>query len=214
MEDLTLLAHSMGGLVARSACHYAELSGQAWRVQLKNLVFLGTPHHGAPLERVGSLVDGLLGSNVVTRPFPKIGQVRSASIADLRFGYVMPADGQGADRFARAPDARTALPLPACVACYAVAGIGGAADVAAEGGGVSGAVGASWAQTAQNAKNALWTDGLVPVGSALGEHANASRALVFEPDKRWVAQGIHHMALLKSPEVSAQRVRRLAGSRA
>ena len=110
MEDLTLLAHSMGGLVARSACHYAELSGQAWRVQLKNLVFLGTPHHGAPLERVGSLVDGLLGSNVVTRPFPKIGQVRSASIADLRFGYVMPADGQGADRFARAPDARTALP--------------------------------------------------------------------------------------------------------
>lgn len=107
--------------------------------------------------------------------------------------------------------------MPARVACYAVAGMGGAADVAAEGGGVSGAVGASWAQTAKNAKNAknaLWADGLVPVGSALGEHSNASRALVFEPDKRWVAQGIHHMALLKSPEVSAQLVRWLAGSRA
>ena len=103
------------------------------------------------------------------------------------------------------------MPLPAGVACYAVAGISGAAEVAAEGGGVSGAVGASWAQTAKNAKNALWGDGLVPVGSALGEHVEASRALAFEPDKRWLAQETHHMALLKSPEVSAQLVRWLAG---
>ena len=210
VEDLTLLAHSMGGLVARSACHHAELSGMAWRTQLKSMVFLGTPHHGAPLERVGSLVDGLLGSNVVTRPFAKIGQVRSAGITDLRYGHVMPADWQRADRFARTPDARTPLPLPAGVACYAVAGFSGTADVAAQGDGVR----AAWAQTTKNAKDALWGDGLVPVGSALGEHEESGRALVFEADKRWVAHGTHHMALLRSPTVAAQLVRWLGPGQA
>lgn len=203
VEDLTLLAHSMGGLVARSACHQAELSGMTWRGQLKSLVFLGTPHHGAPLERVGSLVDGLLGSNVVTRPFAAIGHIRSAGITDLRYGYVVPADWQHADRFARTPDARTPLPLPAGVACYAVAGVSGAADAAAPGDGVR----AAWTQTAKTAKDALWGDGLVPVGSAFGEHAESARVLAFAPDRRWLAHGTHHLGLLKSPAVAAQLVR-------
>lgn len=203
VEDLTLLAHSMGGLVARSACRQAELSAMAWRAQLKRIVFLGTPHHGAPLERLGSLVDGLLGSNVVTRPFAAIGHIRSAGITDLRYGYVMPADWQRADRFARTPDVRMPLPLPAGVACYAVAGVSGAAEAAAQGDGVR----AAWTQTAKNAKDALWGDGLVPLGSALGEHVEPARALAFEPDRRWVAQATHHLALLKSPAVAAQLVR-------
>ena len=60
IESITLLGFSMGGLVARSACHQAELSGHAWRKKLRALVCLGTPHHGAPLERGGSWVDVLL----------------------------------------------------------------------------------------------------------------------------------------------------------
>jgi hypothetical protein len=84
-------------------------------------VFLGTPHHGAPLERLGSWVDGVLGSNIVTRPFAKIGQVRSAGITDLRHGNVLQTDWHHAGRFERGPDARQALPLPAGVDCYAVA---------------------------------------------------------------------------------------------
>ncbi|UUZ66864.1 GPI inositol-deacylase [Polaromonas sp. P2-4] len=43
IEDLTLLAHSMGGLVSRSACHFGEQAGDIWRKGLKNIVFLGTP---------------------------------------------------------------------------------------------------------------------------------------------------------------------------
>ena len=54
VKDLTLLAHSMGGLVSRSACHVAEQTNMTWRSKLKNIVSLGTPHHGAPLERVGN----------------------------------------------------------------------------------------------------------------------------------------------------------------
>ena len=127
VQELTLLVHSMGGLVARSACHSAAASGQHWPEKLKHLIFLGTPQHGAPLEQVGSWVDTVLGGNAVTRPFAKIGQIRSAGITDLRHGNVLPTDWQGSDRFAVAADARQALPLPAGVACYAVAATLGAA---------------------------------------------------------------------------------------
>jgi len=57
VEELVILGHSMGGLVARSACFYGERAGCAWRRSLRKLVFLGTPHHGAALERIGAWVD-------------------------------------------------------------------------------------------------------------------------------------------------------------
>jgi pimeloyl-ACP methyl ester carboxylesterase len=53
VEDFVIIGHSMGGLVARSACHYGEEADHLWRRKLRKLVFLGTPHHGAPLERIG-----------------------------------------------------------------------------------------------------------------------------------------------------------------
>lgn len=46
-----IVAHSMGGLVSRSACYYAQQSGHRWLENLNSMVFLGTPHHGAPLEK-------------------------------------------------------------------------------------------------------------------------------------------------------------------
>jgi hypothetical protein len=55
VTELMIVGHSMGGLVARSACHQA--GGSAWLKHLSRLVFLGTPHQGAPLERGGRLVD-------------------------------------------------------------------------------------------------------------------------------------------------------------
>ncbi|HLO96774.1 MAG TPA: alpha/beta hydrolase, partial [Burkholderiaceae bacterium] len=53
LPQLTLLTHSMGGLVARSALHYGAQAGHRWTRQVSDLVFLGTPHLGAPLERLG-----------------------------------------------------------------------------------------------------------------------------------------------------------------
>src|SRR5262249_46991300 len=49
--EISLLGFSMGGLVARSACYIAETDGLSWRRRLASLVCLGSPHHGAPLER-------------------------------------------------------------------------------------------------------------------------------------------------------------------
>jgi hypothetical protein len=202
VEELSLLTHSMGGLVARAACHSAAATGLAWPGQLKNLVFLGTPHHGAPLERLGSWVDGVLGGNPVTRPFAAIGHLRSAGITDLRHGHVLPGDWQGADRFARAPDARRPLPLPlpAGVACFTVA-----ASLAAEP-----------AQHAAVSLGARWVedlrgDGLVPVASALGQHAEASHHLHFPAQRQYMAWKTGHLGLLGSADVLGQVRRWLAG---
>ena len=190
VKELSMLAHSMGGLVARSACHHAEQAASGaplWRKQLKNLVFLGTPHHGAPLESVGNWVDVLLGSNVVTRPFAKIGQIRSSGITDLRHGYVLASSWEGADRFERAPDARQPLPLPEGVVCFTVA--------------------ATTAEQSGALKDQLIGDGLVPVRSALGQHGEARHCLEFAAENQWVARGMGHMALLDRLEVSQQIIK-------
>lgn len=188
VEELTLLVHSMGGLVSRSACYVAEQTKMTWRNKLKNMVFLGTPHHGAPLERVGNWLDTMLGSNLVTKPFAAIGQIRSRGISDLRYGHVLTSswevDGKEKDRFARSPDSREPLPLPVGVNCFT-----GAATTSAE---------------ASPLKDALIGDGLVPLRSALGQHDEAPHCLNFRPENQWTAYATNHMDLLKRPEVTAQ----------
>ena len=74
LTELVLIGHSMGGLVARSACHYGALARHEWLRRLDKLVFLGTPHHGAPLERGGNWVDMLLGVERVLRTAGSPGQ--------------------------------------------------------------------------------------------------------------------------------------------
>ena len=194
IEDLTLLAHSMGGLVSRSACQVADQSDMAWRRKLKNIVFLGTPHHGAPLERVGNWIDTTLGSNRVTKPFAAIGQIRSSGITDLRYGHVLESswlvDGKELGRFVRSPDSREPLPLPLGVNCYAVA--------------------ATTSDQPSSLKDALIGDGLVPLQSALGQHAEAAHCLDFASSNQWTAYGTNHMDLLNRPGVTAQMLKWLA----
>ena len=192
VQELTLLGHSMGGLVARSACWQATQSGNAWPAQLKRLVFLGTPHHGAPLERVGNWADAALQRQAITRPFAKIGQIRSAGVTDLRHGNVLEADWLNADRFERAPDARQILPLPAGVTCYAVA-----ATTVTHGAG-------PLAPIRHALSHEMLGDGLVPLESALGLHETPERCLTFAPENQWIAQGMGHLDLLRRPEVTRQ----------
>jgi len=106
---LTLLGHSMGGLVARSAI--AQAGRRRWPRRLRCLVTLGTPHLGAPLERGGQQVQQLLALSAYSRPFAALAARRSAGIRDLRHGSLLEADAGRASR----------LPLPDGAACYAVA---------------------------------------------------------------------------------------------
>lgn len=184
LERLVILGHSMGGLLARSAVHHAEGAGLGWRNQLTDMVFLGAPHFGAPLERVGNWVDVLLGTTPYTAPFARLGKVRSAGITDLRHGYLVDEDWVGRDRFARATDRREHLPLPAGVRCFAAA-----ATLGAQGG---------------DLKDRLLGDGLVPLDSALGRHTDPSRTLAFPEERQWVGRGMSHLDLLNRPEVVAQ----------
>lgn len=195
VQELALLTHSMGGLLARSACHHAAQAGQSWTTRLKHLVFLGTPHHGAPLERVGNWVDVQLGKQVLTRPFAKIGQIRSAGITDLRHGNVLQVDWEPVDRFAYAPDARQMLPLPAGVNCYAVA----ASTVSHDAGPLQ--------PVRDTLSRKMLGDGLVPLESALGVHEDARHCLGFAPQNQWIAHGINHLELLSRDEVTRQLVR-------
>ncbi|MCB2027281.1 MAG: alpha/beta hydrolase, partial [Rhodoferax sp.] len=80
VDDLVVVAHSMGGLVTRSAVHQAQQAGQDWHQRLTRIVFLGTPHHGAPLERAGNWVDVLLGSTPWSAPFGRLARLRSSGI--------------------------------------------------------------------------------------------------------------------------------------
>ena len=48
VEELVIVGHSMGGLVARSACHYAKQARADWLRKLQTLVFLGPPTTGHP----------------------------------------------------------------------------------------------------------------------------------------------------------------------
>jgi len=88
VQELAIVGHSMGGLVARSACHYGRLANHAWPQALRRLVFLGTPHHGAPLERGGHRLDYVMELSPYVAPFTSLGKARSAGIADLRYGSI------------------------------------------------------------------------------------------------------------------------------
>jgi hypothetical protein len=185
LEELVIVGHSMGGLLARSAHHYGEAGGHAWPRRLRKLVFLGTPHHGSPLERAGNGLDTLLGLSPYTRPFTRLGRTRSAGITDLRFGILLEEDWHGRDRYApMRDDPRSPVPLPANVACYTAAAVR--------------------AERYDAAAARLVGDGLVPLASTLGEHEDARFALDFPAPHRWVGSGLGHLELLSSPQVLAQ----------
>jgi pimeloyl-ACP methyl ester carboxylesterase len=179
VTDLTVLAHSMGGLVARSACHYGSLAGHAWVKRLDRLVFLGAPHFGAPLERAGTGVDRVLEISPYSAPFARIGKVRSAGIRDLGHGYLRDEDWQMASRAARA--SRTVTPLPSGVKCCAMAASRQPRPPVAEGVRVRG-------------------DGLVPIDSALGRHRDGSRDLGFADECRRIGYDMGHLQLLDAAE--------------
>ena len=190
LQEITVLGHSMGGLLIRSAWHYARQAELRWPDVLKHIVFLGTPHHGAPLERAGNWVDVILGSTPYSVPFTRLAQLRSAGVTDLRYGHVLDADWQGHERFRRQPDSRAPLPLPAGVACYAVA--------------------ATTAAKRSLLADRLLGDGLVPLHSALGQHDDARRTLVFAKSAQLIVYRTGHIALLGSAEVTRQLVQWLS----
>ncbi len=184
VEEISFIGHSMGGLVARSACHHSERESRQWRQRVRNIVFLGTPHHGAPLERAGQWIDALLARTAYTAPFAALGQMRSAGITDLRHGHVRDEDAQGSNRFESGADQRVHLPLPDDIACLSIA-----ATLSAQRGTLA---------------ERLIGDGLVPLRSALGQHDDPDRDLGLHQKAHWISYRTGHIELLHRPQVTAQ----------
>ena len=179
IERLVMLGHSMGGLVARSAIHHGALiqrGGLRWPARVDDLVCLGTPHQGAPLERAGHGMDLLLSAAPYAAPLARLGKLRSAGINDLRLGNIVsgPAGDDGTHQCLQ-------VPLPAMTRCFAVA--------------------ASLGPASGSLKTKLQGDGLVPVASALGRHDEPDRRLAFADDRQAVVHETNHLDLLASAEV-------------
>jgi len=184
VDEIVILAHSMGGLVARSACHHADSTGLRWRRRLRKIVFLGTPHHGAPLERGGHWIDVILDASPYTTAFARLGKIRSAGITDLHYGSLLEQDWKRRDRFARSRSKPAVLPLPAGVGCYAIAAV----------------ISKKTSRVAER----LLGDGLVPLDSALGRHKDEARDLAIPQARRWIGYGMSHLDLLDDNRACAQ----------
>lgn len=183
VEEIVLLGHSMGGLVARSACHYAIEAKAHWPALLSKMFFLGSPHGGALLEKAGHLFERALDISRYSAPLVALSQVRSSGITDLRHGSILDRDWDSAHRFERVIQHRDCVALPQGVACYAIAAVNGSSPGLHED---------------------IVGDGLVSLRSALGVDDDPRRRLGIPAERRAIFYGMTHMGLLDRSEVTDQ----------
>ena len=180
VEEIVIIAHSMGGLLTRSALYYADQNNNKWRKHLKRVVFLGTPHHGSHLERIGNYLDLLLESVPYLKPFARLGKIRSAGVTDLRYGNLVDEDLQHSGRFERKGDQRKHIQLPNKIEFFAVAATIGK-------------------ETAGSTR--IFGDNLVEVKSALGQHKKTAKNLNFKEENTWIVYENNHLELLSNPKI-------------
>ncbi len=185
VESLSLVGHSMGGLIIRSACWYAEEAGAPWLASLRRIACLGTPHHGAALEKAGSLFDRSMQAIQYVDPL-LLGKHRSAGIKDLRHGNLLDEDWAQADDAAPLQDTRRPVPLLDGVDYYFIAASVGRDD--------------------RDLMGHLLGDFLVRLGSATGTHHDYERHLPVPADHCRIFPEMSHFALLSDPRVHEQVV--------
>jgi len=177
IEEIVPIGFSMGGLVVRSACHVASLASAApaWLSLVRRAMYVGTPHLGAPMERVGRFVSKVLRS--VDDPYTQL----AAQLADLRSDGVKDlgdADLRHEDRARRLPqiglrDPRHPVPLLPQIKHYLVAG--------------------SLSMDVRLAS--LFGDTVVPVPSATDGSCVDAATFALPPDHVKIMRGTSHMTL-------------------
>lgn len=183
VQDVVLIGHSMGGLVARSALAQAgdgtPEGGRRWPGLVRDTITLGTPHLGAPLEQGVHRLARALRRLPESRWLADQLDARSVGIQDLRHGDLLESDWS-------APDAdlpgtrRTRIPLHGTARHFVVlATVAGAHDSRA---------------------GRLLGDLLVRPDSAVGDTGGDDR-LDFPEEAVCRLRGLHHFDLLNHPEV-------------
>jgi pimeloyl-ACP methyl ester carboxylesterase len=186
ISQISIIGHSMGGLVARSALFYGKQNMYEWLHMTENLVCLGSPHHGAMLERLGFSLQDKLGRFPIVKVAGHIVNIRSNGILDLRHGSVRDDDWEHNDaRIGFMDDNRKPAPLPSHINTYLVAG------------------------TIENEKKNNRTrkaigDYLVSVKSALGEHPNPRFQLKVPESHKAIFYGLNHFEIHTHLSVAEQ----------
>jgi pimeloyl-ACP methyl ester carboxylesterase len=94
IDEILLIGHSMGGLVVRSACHYATQQNELWVQAVRDIIYLGTPHDGADMARLAQSTENVLRGfrNPITRIVGDFFSLRSQGIKDLCHGTLLAPD--------------------------------------------------------------------------------------------------------------------------
>jgi pimeloyl-ACP methyl ester carboxylesterase len=179
VEQIALVGHSMGGLVARSACQRASEDGLGWVRRVRHVVSLGTPHMGAPVAQAVHLASAALSAVPETRPLADVLRRRSAGIRDLRHGSLVDEDWRGCDPDALRTAACREVPLlPGATHCF---------------------VAATLTRSARHPVGRLIGDLLVLEPSASGR--SRTRRIEFDDEHGLHVGGAHHLALVNHPAV-------------
>jgi pimeloyl-ACP methyl ester carboxylesterase len=178
-DEIALVGHSMGGLVARSACCHSSQDDADWVRLVRHSVSLGSPHMGAPLEQAVHVLSAGLAALPETRPFANFLRRRSVGIRDLRQGSLVDEDWRDCD-----PDALRAA------ACAEVPLIEGATHCF---------VSATITRSDRHPLARLLGDTLVLVPSASGR--SRTRRIPFDEEYGMHIGGATHFALLNHPAV-------------
>ncbi|OTG85041.1 alpha/beta hydrolase [Acinetobacter sp. ANC 4648] len=186
ITSIDLIGHSMGGLVSRSALFYGKQNMHQWFHMVENLVCIGSPHHGAVLERFGFALQEKTGHFPLVKMISHIVNIRSNGILDLRYGSVRDDDWEHNNaRIGLVDDNRKPAPLPSHINSFLVAGTLELANK-------------------KNKTLKIIGDYLVSVKSALGEHPNPRYQLKLPESHKAVFYGLNHLEIQYHPSVAEQ----------
>jgi pimeloyl-ACP methyl ester carboxylesterase len=184
IEEILPIGFSMGGLVIRSACHIAATEDKAWLRKIRRAIYVGTPHHGAPLERFARSAARLLGriDDPYTRLIATLTGLRSAGLQDLG-----DADLRHEDRARRCPtislrDKEHPVPLLPSMQHFLIAG----------------------SVSANPRLSTLFGDVMVPVPSATNGVCSDPKTMALPPSHVKILSGMAHMKLMRHPAAYEQ----------
>ena len=182
VQEIVPLGYSMGGLVVRSACHAATVAhDESWLPFVRRALYVGTPHQGAPMERVGRLVSTVLRAvdDPYTRLVAEIADVRSDGVKDLGHADLREEDRARRSESVSLRDPRHPVPLLPRIQHFLVAG-----SLSTK----------SWVAS-------LFGDSMVPLKSATDGGCVDAKSFAFPPDHVAIVHGASHVALAHDPRV-------------
>jgi len=176
----------MGGLVVRRACYDATQHQMDWVKKVQKLFFLGSPHLGTPLEKIGNVVSNVL--QAVPRPYTKLAgdvvNLRSSGIKDLRYGYVTDEDWEGQDPDAMLQNNKNTIPLLEGVTHYIITG--------------------RLTEDSEHPVVQWFGDAMVRKPSALGQSKDEEHSIPFPLEHHREFPKVGHLKLTRFPEIYEQ----------